>query len=439
MSDNAIAELFDAVPELKDLDAPRRSRVNEFLERRVGLLSRKLASSPFDPHTKLDPHNLNHDFSGALVRWVNQYPAEYRLGFLTSALSVIYLTRDELDVFLNVGTQRLIEALEEMELLQSDTMGTPLPTRDDIQRRIRAYAVSESNVFTAFLHKLSLGGSRDRDVRPVRGTVDEFLEQTYHHLRAIAELGPDYIYYEETTKPLQQSIGSLLNSHVVLVEDCSFSGGRIRKTRQRVLRLIETLFSRHQAALHDRGYRSPTISLLVPCGTSNAQNEVRPEDKTYQASVFGFLLDEGARAVTQLPDNVIEFQDSVDIGPLHDRLRQAVEYFHNTYGKRFAEETQTGRTAHFPIEEFGWGYGGLASGGWTVVTHNNCPNNSLQLLWYPHSDSSDRDIHALFTRVESHVSHTDPANPLEENMDIVQKDEHRFLEAFLTNYYEGMP
>ena len=238
--DNPIANILSSVPEIEQLSSPLKDRVNEFIGCKLDKLALKISLSPYVPYEITDPLGLNQNFPKALCQWLHQFPDSHRLGFLASSLSTIYLPDQETSLFLEIGVNRLREAIL-AETPSPSIMSHTLPST--VKDKIRLLPISSFSDFDSLVHKLQLDGNRDRD-RHVSGTLDEFLSRTYSNLRMLAENDEDFFYHQRHADNIQQVIGSLLNSHIILVEDCSFSGTRISKKVRRILTLrVDSLAS----------------------------------------------------------------------------------------------------------------------------------------------------------------------------------------------------
>jgi hypothetical protein len=450
-SDNPVADIVSLVPEIEGFSLPLKDRANEFIETKLDKLALKIKLSPYIPYDLVDPFGLNQNFSKALCQWLHQFPESRRLGFLAAALSTIYLSAAETNLFLDIGIQRLAEAIVE-EAAPHALMSHTIPT--DVKGRIRLLPVSSFNDYDNLIHKLQLDGNRDSDKQLVRGLLDEFISKSYNDLRVLAEHDEDFFYYRKHAGNIERAINSLLNSHVVLVEDSSFSGTRISKNIKRFLMLLNILFGRFEKKLENVGEKIPRVYLLVPFGTNTAQEAVLPDKFSFYPhfnSVFGFTFDENNSATKRLPETIDGFGDLfTSKETLYEKLRGAVDFFHKHYGESYwARETNN------PYAEVADNRFGFAAGGWTIVPHRNCPNNSLPLLWYPHTSSQNTEIKALFTRVESRNSHAShrtnpkdgmkdvvdakdnaPSNNLEDDMRVVSEDKKHLLNRFLTNLFK---
>ena len=70
-------------------------------------------------------------------------------------------------------------------------------------------------------------------------------------------------------------IRSLRNSHVILIEDGSFSGKRIKREVGRFLKLMNILFGGFEEEMASHGYKPPWVYLLVVFGTVEALESVQ--------------------------------------------------------------------------------------------------------------------------------------------------------------------
>ncbi|QDV91812.1 hypothetical protein RAS2_29180 [Phycisphaerae bacterium RAS2] len=432
-SDNPVAQILESVPELTLLESSRKSVANEFLERRLGFLAQGIRSSPYEPYRRGDKLRINSDFPAGLGRWLRQFPDGQRLGLLAIALSTIYVAEREMDLMLDIGYERLHESLNELEGFEFGHLDAPVGAANLVP-----YPVSEFPEFSHLVHRMGVSGTRDRNFRPYR-TVDELLRGTSNCLRMLA----DDAYFEEKKIELEQFIHSILNHAVLLVEDCSFSGKRLGKTLDRFTKLLDLLFSPHLSALRDKGHRPPTLLLLVICGTSAAKKALRHLGNGWirYASIFGGLFDDDNRSAERVPHNVRELCGitGFDEVSLHSKLAIAVDWFWDTHGKNYNIKTQVGSTADFDVEELRWGYGGKRAGGWTIVRHHNCPNNSLMPLWYPTVGMEYEGIVPLFSRNESHLDHSESATlSFEEAMGTAKADSYGHLSRALKSIFADL-
>lgn len=438
LTDNPLANIFESIPEFEKLSISCKSQIYGFLEHRIDKLALKIRMSPYEPYRANDGFNLNRNFPEALRKWLNQFPPEHKLGCLGAALSATYITQAEADLFLDIGMQRLRE-----EILKEAKFASPpfktLPSH--IRSKVRVYPVSTFGAYDDLVHKLPIEATRDRDRQPSRGMLDDFLETTFEALSYLVEYenSQEFIYREDKENYIKQVVDSFINSHIVIVEDISFSGTRIKKSIDRFLSLLKILFVPFERQIIEKDYSLPHVYLFLILGTKKAQDAVDnlgmgPEGYRNYHSIFGFVFDDSNSTNRSLPENLKELNELLpkEIN-LYRKLLGAITFFHERYGKRYwTEETQVAKTYKFKAADLRFGYGG---DGWTIVTRKNCPNNSLPLLWYPHTDSVTTDIVPLFGRIDSHKSHTEPASDLNETISLVREDRNRYLYKFLEGLY----
>ena len=114
------------------------------------------------------------------------------------------------------------------------------------------------------------------------------------------------------------------------------------------------------------------------------------------------------------------------------KLKEAIQYFHDRYSFNYWEtDTAIGKMLKLRPEDLPYGLGGK---GWTLVTHVNCPNNSLPLLWYPHVQSNTSAVRPLFPRLESQKQ-VESMDELHECIDIVSRDSDQCLYRFLRDLH----
>jgi hypothetical protein len=435
--EDPVGSILDSIPTFRPLDISARSNVYALLHRRIQKLSFKIKMAAYAAVGRPDRFGLNDNFPGALCKWLGQFPEGYKLGFLLSALSTEYVTRQEMQLFLNTAIRRLEEKMVENEA----HLGLPLGPSGS--RNIRVYPVSQFGAYDDFVHRIGLGGTRDRDKQPIRSTVEEAVDEAFFHLRNLAENEPNFIYYEEHSGAVKQLLRSFLNAHVVLVEDSSFSGTRISNSLSKFLRLTNVLFGKYTKRLTDMGYSPPWIYLVVLFGTRQAMDVALKATENEQLKpasgrffpIFGFVFEETDTSKTALPENLGELQSLLAGKELHNELARAVDFFKEKYFYQYLRETQISVATGTTLEEIKWGFGGK---GWSVVTDRNCPNNSLPLLWYPHAGSSCKEIKALFPRIESHTSHANKAGSFEDNLGVAEKDGRGYLRTFISRFYDSL-
>jgi hypothetical protein len=446
LTNNSVALIFQSIPEFQEkrLSISQRSQVYAFLERRIEKLNLKIRSSAYEPLAGNDKLNLNNNFPEALRQWLDQFPPEHKLGFLASALGTAYISQSEQDLFLDIAMAKLREEILRGEKRDFVSATMPLPT--EIKRKMRGYPVSHFGAYDALVHKLPLEASRDRDRHASHDTLDGFLEFVFQELSYLVEYesNRDFIYLPDSIEKVKQVARSLLNSHVVLVEDASFSGTRIAKSARRFLDLMKVLFVPYEKLLASNFYQLPRVYLLVVLGTSKAFDAVSTLGTGREGyrpfyPIFGFLFDHSGNTIKRnLPKNLEELDEILPKMRLYHKVKGAIDFFHENYGKRYwNEETGVIKTYKYSIEDLRFGYGG---DGWTIVRAKNCPNNSLPLLWYPHTDSPmTNQLAPLFPRIDSHKSHEDSPSDLNATIASVKEDNKGFLRNRLKSIYSQQP
>jgi hypothetical protein len=227
-----------------------------------------------------------------------------------------------------------------------------------------------------------------------------------------------------------------------LVEDGTFSGKRIKREAGRFLRLINILFSGFETQMSAIGYRRPWVYLLVVFGTTDALESIeslgplggpnRLSDRFIP--VLGHVFDRDASVNPGPPPAVEELNALIQKADLNKKLKSAVQFFHNTYSYRYwSSETQIAKMLRLNDKELPYGLGGK---GWTLLTHVNCPNDSLPLLWYPHVGSPTASIRALFPRLESQTE-GESSSELNESIAIASRDDGHYLHDFLASVHKG--
>ena len=431
-----VGDILLAVPEFQGLHISTRNEVANFIERKLKKFDLKLGASPYTQNRPADPLGVNSDFGNGLRNWLHQFPPEHRLGLLAAVFSTIYITEDEIDSFIEIGIARLREKVVESAELDRQLSGAGPADWSLVQHDIRCYPISEYGAYEKVIRKLPIAGSRDRSIRPVRGLVEELVKETFRDLRMIADRHQQSsIYWEEAGYRVAELIRSLRNGHVVLVEDGTFSGKRIRREAGHFLRLMRVLFAGFENEMSVNGYRQPWVYLLVVYGTADALESMQGLGQMNEAGhtynrfvpVFGYVFDRDASVNPGPSAATKELAALTQKANPAKKLKQAVQYFHEKYSHRYWDsETEIRKMLKLPDQDLPYGLGGR---GWTLLTHVNCPNDSLPLLWYPHVGSV-ADIRALFPRLESQ-SEGESMHELKESIDIASGDKDRCLHDFL--------
>lgn len=437
--EDPIGTLLECVPAFKSQDISTSSNLYAFLDRRIQKLALKINTiAPYSPVERQDVFGLNSNFPLAVCKWLSQFPEDQRLGFLLPVLGAQYLTQPEMDLFLSIAMTRLEEQVAENKACLK------MPIRQPTHEKIRIYPVSQFGEYDDFIHKIGLSGTRDRDKQPSRTTIEDLVYESFSTLRSLAEYGKDFTYYDEAASQVEQLLKSFLDAHIVLVEDSSFSGTRIGSTVSKFLRLLNILFGKYGRRLEGKGYSTPYVYLLVLVGTTEAQEvalkikgneELMPLSKNF-SPIFGFLFDEADASRQILPENLGELRNLLGAYDLRDELTRSVEFFKNHYFHHYLTETAISEATGKGLEAIKWGFDGK---GWLIVTHTNCPNNALPILWYPHINSRLTSITALFPRIESHTDHSNKAGSFRNNLNVVAKDQRGYLKTFISRYYDSLP
>ena len=435
-----ISQIFDLIPEIKALKGTfLKNRLYKFCESKISKIEYKLNHSPYIPYTAgEDRLNLNRDFSNTICKWLAQFPEEKRLGFFLIILSIVYISEKEMDTFLEIAIEKLCYAINEKE---AETFNL-LEDIEGIKCKIISFPLSDSGIYDKFVHKMGIERTLDRDRRPFRGQLGEYLYDIFLNLRQLAETDKEIIYWEMWFDSIRGLISSFLNSYIVLVEDYTFSGRTIKSDIQKLLHLIKIVFEPFGNIIEKQGYKLPQFFLLVPIATYSAVEEINSifagdpiAGKYFNSPVTGYGFDYDYRAIRDIPKNIWELKD---IFPkkikLFTHLQQSLQFFHKEYSKKYwVEETNIMSRSPFSIDDYVFGY---AKGAWPIVTWRNSPNNSLPPIWYPHRGSPTKDIMPLFQRVETRKSHAQREFPIEENMEIAQTDKNGYLKQILKEYYE---
>jgi|GEM_PF-6144396 len=437
--DDPVGRLLDRIPALKSPNISATSNVYAFLHRRIEKLRLKINTiSPYAPLEREEAFGVNSNFPLGLCKWLDQFPEKQRLGFLLPVLSTEFLTQPEMKILLSIAIRRLEEQVAENEARLKTVFR--LPWRE----KIRVYPVSQFGERDDFIRMLGLSGTRDRDTHPSRTTIEDVVYDAFSELRSLAEYGSDFQYYDRTASKVEQLLRSFLNAHIVLIEDGSFSGTRIVNTASKFLSLLNVLFGKYGKRLESKGHSVPYVYLLVLVGTSNAHDailKIREYEKLTPLNknffpIFGFLFDEKTDSFRRsLPDSLGELQSLLGEHDLHYELTKSIEFFKENYFHGYLAETRISEATGRNLEEIKWGFGDK---GWSVVTHKNCPNNSLPLLWYPHVGSTSQAIRALFPRDESHTTHADKADMFKDNLPMAERDQKGFLKTYISRCYDSL-
>lgn len=427
-----ISQIFDLIPELNN---PRKSfsknELYNFLERKIYKLSNKIKISPYLPHRSEDKFNVTKNFPNALVNWLSQFPKESRLGFLIMALSIIYITDKEMDEFLDIGIEKLTQFIIIRENLVSDSINGI---------KIIPFALSNTEIYDRFIHKMKIAGASDFATRPSKGNWGDYLDDIFLCLRTLAEQGKDFTYFEDNFKRVRTLISAFLDSYVVLVDDSSFSGATMSREIKRLLRLIEIIFEPYKYFIDKKGYKMPFFIFFTPISTKLANDEFNKYlsgasllKKYSDYPNVAYSFDNTYRIINELPQNIIELREILRGFKLFSHLKSSMEYFHSNFSyKYWIEDTNIAKRAGINPDECVFGF---ANCGYTIVTWRNSPNDALPPIWYPIAGAKHYNIIPLFQRVESHINIDDSITEIRERMQISKDDKKGYLRNILEEYY----
>lgn len=404
--ENPVIQIVDLIPEIKSLNISTKDPFCTFLDVKMTKLNFKIKTSPYEPCKIRDPLNLNRGFDKAFCKWLSQFPPDKRLGFLVAGLSVAYITHDEFDTLLDIAIQKLDRSFHQREgELESSYFPGFLYSR----RQIVPYPISLTSLFDKFIHRAGVERTKDGDVRPSRGVFEDLLYDTFKNLSVLSEEGSNFIYCDRYVDEIMRLIRSWLGSHVILLEDNSFSGTTIKSDIERLVKLIKVLFIPFEKDILRQNQQLPDFYLIIPIATNKAVEQIyqslgEPNMKIYlNPPLTGYIFDHTYRAVNDLPTSVKELKNILPPKvKVYSKLKDALQFFYDRYFKVYLQETAICQRSNFTPNDWLFGY---AKGGWTIVTHSNAPNNALPPIWYPHHESSVSEIKALFPRVESRKSH----------------------------------
>lgn len=306
----ALPEIIDSIPEIRKLNFPDKDRTINFIEKKIQKLNIKIRNSCFLPCDQDDPLNLNHDSDGAIKKWIIQFPEKYRLPALLSVLSTIYITENEFDCFLKIAIQKLTEAIkiktEKSSFSPNNSHRVTLPV---------PYTFSNNLAFKKYIYLTNTVGILDGNLRPVRGIFENLLDKNFLSLRILAENG-NRVYFDENWSNIERLINSFLNSNIVLIEDCSFSGTTIKSEINRLKKLLEIIFVPYEKDIKKNGYSIPNLYILVPITTDIAIKEIDSTlsgnpaiNKYLNPVVTGYSFDYSLRFHNDIPENIMSISE----------------------------------------------------------------------------------------------------------------------------------
>ncbi|MCE5310813.1 MAG: hypothetical protein LLG20_24495 [Acidobacteriales bacterium] len=431
-------EVVQLLPEYDTFAEVKRNQVFQFVDTKLQKLQFKLINSPYAPTQREDTLNVNHNPTHALHEWLAQFPNQYRLGALTCALAVSYITHLEVRQLLDIVFAQFIEHVE--DAAKASRWGSYQQLPEYIRGRIRILPLSDFGQFPEFIRRANIAGTTDSTRRPAE-TLKKYLFDCFEQLRYIADWGENTPYPDQSLKAVSSMTTILLDSFVMVVEDNSFSGTSAASDLRRLAQLTDIIFTPWLQRILATGHSLPKIYLLLPVATAAAVDNIAARLPISDESCFPIPPIVGQTFVPSrdsfasgLPEALHPLQAIV--GPevsLLERVGAALEFFYDTYAHTYWEsETAIARRTLVTKEDVVYGY---KRGGYAIVSYSNCPNNSLPLLWYPHIGAGNSELKALFPRVESRITHSTQSDRLEENIDCVRKDEHDYLKSYLTEHY----
>lgn len=437
---SAIWEIIQSIPELAHLSSDRKDDALNFIAIKLDKLSLKINASPFEPMRNGGRFHLNDNFPQAVLHWLGQFNEEHRLGFLAAMLSMIYVTKTELETLLDICVRKFDQE-REMLFEKWDNKFHVSKGLFSTERNKVMYSLSETSISEAI--KQTAHFSYSKDNKPTEGLLINLLETVFFHLRMLADKA-DHIkeYKEEEHFPITSRIlNKLIRSDILIIEDCSYSGTTIKSDIKKLIALIQIVFIPYEKILTLDPVNIPHFYILLPICSNVALkeiNELLSEDrqigKYFSCVATGYVFDSSYRfSPTSLPSNIKHLSHILPALKLHDKVLDSLKYFHDKYSKDYWSEELLERTK-MSSEDMLFGYRG---GGWAICTFHNCPNNSLPLFWYPNYPRELSEVEALFKRNE-HRSKHDPStsNAINLNISIARKDEARELKYYLDLFYE---
>ncbi len=434
-----LSAIFHSIPQIDKLSFPVKSQLNEIVERRLRTLGSKIRSSPYAESEFSNAFGINSSLTKATNAWLQQFDKRYRLGYLLGILSIIYITESEERLFFDIARQSLFEQI--LDRLNERPKKPPILRREVIDK-FRPYAVSTFSQFDYFVKSLGLSGFRDRDRLPFRENVDTAISELSKSLAYLAENDPKdvgEIYYHDHHGKILDFIRSTVSASILLVEDCSFSGTRIKSKTRTLLRIMREIFSQENISiLHSRNLSPPWVYLVVSYGTETAAREVhrsRLEDEGYPYcdSIFGHIFPEQDSVRSHLPLCLHSLEEFFPKLSLQRIMQDSCEHFLDRYGHLYLEETGVAKGANISKDDLLLGF---KNGGWTIIGHGNCANNSLTYFWFPISNAKrNHEISALFPRIDSHVSHANTLISPKDFLDRIDNPLRVRLQGVLRNIF----
>lgn len=280
-------------------------------------------------------------------------PKEHRNGALALFANTIYLPRKfSLSVLMYLFTQTLQDIGCQKEEFVKDAL---------------FLEVDPTGIVNDFLRCNEIHGRLDKDKFPRTQQVESFV------LLANRERA-DNLFKDENGKPLEVGVcGWLDKKYWVILSDNVLSGTSMKSDIERIIKLA-----------NDTG-KTPYFILLLRVLTTRARERIESEVKalfdvnriTLKA---GLLLDD--RFVINDSDRTGRTCGLFNDSDTYEAVLQACEWLAAT--KEYKEDEKLGdhkkRSAtECPGDDLRYGFKRC---GLTLVTSENCPSNSLPLLWY---------------------------------------------------------
>jgi hypothetical protein len=399
----SILEIARLLREFDGLDAISQNEFCRIADLQLNRLAFKLRCSPYQPHlNNLSGPNVNLDFWAATKDWLEQFPARYRLGALVALLSTTYITETELDALMNNAAEHLAQFLFERNK-QPANWTWPMPPEEC--EKLLPFPTAAYEAYDRLVRRLRIPGTVSKTGTGTKSTLSDFLYQHFKELRLWADYGRACPYPDHAEQVLRGLATQLLDKHVLVVDDCSFSGTTLSSDLRRLLDLLRILYSAHRKVLRRKNRWPPTVSVLVAFATQEAvegiSKTLRDAGRLADVPVFCGAVEIRGRLSEDLPDRLDPLRRVLlPVRDAHEALRDAIDYYSQHF-RAYAQETIIA-SRHPMAAQWKWGF---RDGAYAVVTYLNAPNNSVPLLWYPHTSSAKTSPKPLFPRIESRESH----------------------------------
>ena len=411
----SILDLLKLLPEFEKLDTISQNDFCRITELQLNRLAFKLRLCPYTQvlDTEYRP-NVTRDFWRATNDWLEQFPKEDRLGALVALLSTTYITDRELDALMDNAAENFAQFLFE-HYRQPPNWTWPLPS--SVRSKVRPFPTSAYEAYERAIRRLQIPATVSALGTGTKSTLSDYLSTCFNDLRMWADYGSDCLYADDTARRLRDLAIELLDKHIVVVDDCSFSGTTLSSDLRRLLDLLQILYSEHTTVLKRKNRQPPTVTVLVAFATQEAVERIsrtlRDAGRLADVQVFCGAVETRGRLSTELPDRLDPLRRVLlPVRDAYKALRDAIDHY-SEYFRDYARETAI-ESRHPLAGQWKWGF---KDGAYAVVTYLNAPNNSVPLLWYPHADSGKSSPRPLFPRSESRLSH-DPASAASLDNDI---------------------